>query len=66
MHEGTDLVELWTIQWFSVAFSCMFSVITLNQGLKQPCVSDCDDTQSKFGGANPGRWWIPNFWRDEM
>ena len=26
---------------------------TLNQALKQPCADDCDDTQSRPGGATP-------------
>ena len=38
----------------------VLSLFLLNHTLKQPCVHDCDDTQSKLGGAIPGRWWVPS------
>ena len=34
--------------------------LLLNLTLKQPCVRDCDDTQSISGGAISGWWWVPN------
>ena len=41
----------------------ILSHFLLNLTLKQPCVHDCDDTQSIFGGAISGWWWVvPNLW----
>ena len=46
----------------SFGATSILSCFLLNQTSKQPCVYDCDDTQSKLGGAISGSWWVPNLW----